>query len=58
MAVPICSMPCLENLSLVGILIFKAFWRMAPIPPNVENTENFDFFKLGQDCKQVAIEAI
>ena len=28
---------------------------MASIPPNVENTEFFDMFKLGQDCEQVAI---
>ena len=28
---------------------------MASIPPNVENTEIFDFLKLGQDCEQVAI---
>ena len=28
---------------------------MDSIPPNVDNTENFDFLKLGQDCEQVAI---
>ena len=28
---------------------------MAFIPPNAENTEIFDFLKLGQDCEQVAI---
>ena len=28
---------------------------MASIPSNVENTEIFDFMKLGQDCERVAI---
>ena len=31
---------------------------MASIPPNVENTEYVDFFKLGQDCEQVGENAL
>ena len=61
MAVPICSMPCLENLSLLEYphfqfqSILENGLYSADSALNVENTEIFDFLKLRQDCKQVAI---